>query len=182
MLRALAVALLAATAAAAAHVSSPYTYGAISGASVQKALDAAIAKGACARACSRFRFAFFAQFFYAIALSGAKSFELPKGNVIFNATDFHVSGAKNMIIQGNLMRTLLEFSHQNEEQLWNLPPPFASNLSNIHTQNRQLLDHALVQHWRGHARRGALPVTFPASISCGCTFGAHFRWLRTAPM
>lgn len=79
---AVAAALLAAvTTAAAAHVSSPYTFDATLGSTVQKNLDAAIAKG-------------------------AKSFDLPKGNVIFNATDFLVSGAKDMIIQGSYSTTL----------------------------------------------------------------------------
>jgi hypothetical protein len=71
----LAVAALEATVGGAAHVSSPFQSAATPGATVQKELDAAIAKG-------------------------AKAFTLPKGNVIFNSTDFLVAGAKDMVIQG----------------------------------------------------------------------------------
>ena len=62
-------------------VTSPYLGGSTKGEIVQKNLNAAIAKG-------------------------AKSFTLPKGNVIFNATDFEVSGARGMTIQGFYSTTL----------------------------------------------------------------------------
>eukprot|EP01043_Picozoa_sp_COSAG02_P037273 COSAG02_NODE_2784_length_8036_cov_15.324808_1_plen_538_part_10 len=81
---ALSIAVLEVPKAMTAHVGSPYQTGATLGAVVQKDLDAAISKG-------------------------AKAFALPAGNIIFNSTDFLISGAKNIVIQGHYS-TLLWFS------------------------------------------------------------------------
>ena len=46
------------------------------------------------------------QSFYAAIAKGAKTFNLPKGNINFNASDFLVAGASGMTIKGAPSTTL----------------------------------------------------------------------------
>ena len=123
--RALAVliAVLAVPEAMTAHVSSPYQSAATLGAVVQKDLDAAIAKG-------------------------ATSFALPKGNIVFNSTDFLISDAKNMVIQGHYS-TLLWFN--------------AGAGVRVHSCNHVTLSTLAINYWVLPYVQGTVVSTTPAA-------------------